>query len=610
MVSASLPEPGFVDLITLFSCPWQKSFPRWLTGLLLAWPLFNGLCLARAWADEPELTSLLDADVGVCVEVRDLRTHLRDVPSAEWFRRLRELSLVKRWEQGPEFTRWQVGQASLTALVGQPLDQFVAELFGESVILAVSPAKTGPPLAVLLSRAAKDDSWDRVLALWDQLEAHDVQTRSALGRSFQLRRKKINGETTGPDLFTVKLGRTLAISEREEPILEIISRAAASSAASQPKSLDQTPEYRRAMSALPETCALRVFVNPRRWEDELSKDPSFSTWFMPLWQQLEWLSVGLELRDGLISHAVIHHKTDGLPNVWQRFVEASQTPSDLSARLPADAVLAGEARIAPDLLSWLRTLDESEKAQRDWQTFGKVTRGLLGRDLFEEVLPHARPSFGGAIVPKKPVEERSAPVDGLLAWQFDLSNGLAKPDGQPELRESLNGALLTLLNFAAVSHNSRNPDTPATLRVEQRESLTLKWLDRLPPYRPAFGIANEHLLLATDPQLISEFHRRSSGDTALNSEPLFAGVRSRHFAEHAHWLFVNSRAAREFLAEQHEPLSRQVAHWRKLAPPSVAIQLERVGEVLKPFDAAFLAAKVSSGEVRFTAGVVTHDPRP
>ena len=595
-------------MITTLS--WRLSCSRWLIGLLLVWSLLSGQCQSRAWADEPELTNLLGADVGLCVEVRDLRKHLREVPSAEWFHRLRELSLVKRWQQGPEFARWQIGQAGLSVLAGQSFDQFVSELFGDSVVLAVSPSKTGPPRAVLLSRASKDDTWDRVLALWDQLEAHDVQTRSAHGRSFQVRRKKISGETTGPDLFTVKLGRTFAISEQEELILEILSRAAAAPTANATKSLGQTAEYRRAISALPEDCAVRVFIDPRRWDDELLKDQSSSTWLLPLSQRLEWLSVGLELRDGLIGHAVMHHKTDGLSRVWQSVVEAAQAPSDLSSRLPANAVLAVEARIAPDLLSWLRTLDQSEKGQRDWQTFGKVTRGLLGRDLFEDVLPHARPSFGGAIVPKRPVEERSAPVDGLLAWQFDLSSGPANQNGQPDLRESLDGALLTLLNFAAISHNSRNPDSPAILRVEHREALTTKWLDPLPPYRPAFGIASDHLLLATDPTLISEFHGRPSRGDALSSEPLFAAVRSRHFAEHSQWLFVNARAAREFLAEQHEPLSRQVAQWRSLAPPSVAAQLERVGEVLKPFDAAFLAAKVSADEVRFTVGIVTPKPRP
>ncbi|MBC7815380.1 MAG: hypothetical protein IAG10_00610 [Planctomycetaceae bacterium] len=95
----------------------------------------------------------------------------------------------------------------------------------------------------------------------------------------------------------------------------------------------------------------------------------------------------------------------------------------------------------------------------------------------------------------------------------------------------------------------------------------------------------------------------------MKSEPLFATVHSRHFVEHSQWLFLNSRAARDFLAEQHEPLSRQIAHWRKLAPPSVAALLDRVRETLTPFDAAFLAARVTPGEVRFTAGAVTPELR-
>jgi hypothetical protein len=594
-------------LITFFSERWPV--PRWFVGLLLVYTFLSEWRLVRACADEPELTSLVGENVGLCVEIRDLRSHIREVPSSEWFRRLRELSLVKRWQEGSEFARWQSGQASLSALLGQPLDEFASELFGESVVLAVSPSPSGPPMAMLLSRAAKDDSWDRVLTLWDQLEAHDVQTKSAFGRSFQVRRKKTNGRTTGPVLFTLKLGRTLAISEREELIRDVLARATPASNDSREKPLDQSPSFRRAMSSLPDKSAVRVFANPRRWDDELRKDAALTAWLMPPWKKLEWLSAGLEVRDGLVFHAVAHHDTTNLPTIWQQFVAGSESPSNLATRLPAEALLAGEARIASDLCRWLRTLDPSEKSQRDWQTFGKVTRGVLGRDLFDEVLPHAKPSLGGAIVPKKPVAEHSAPVDGLLAWQFDLSPGQPTGDDQPNLRESLDGALLTLMNVAAVAQNSRNPDSPATLKVQHRESLTLKWLDQLPPYRPAYGITAEHLLLATDPRLISAFHDRSAGEATLDSEPLFATVRSRHFSDHSHWLFVNSRTTREFLNEQHEPLSRQVGYWRKLAPPSVTGQLRRVQELLTPFDAAFLAAKVTSGEVRFTAGAVTPDPQ-
>jgi hypothetical protein len=37
--------------------------------------------------------------------------------------------------------------------------------------------------------------------------------------------------------------------------------------------------------------------------------------------------------------------------------------------------------------------------------------------------------------------------------------------------------------------------------------------------------------------------------------------------------------------------------------------LDRLREFLTPFDAAFLAAKITPGEIRFTAGVVTPDRR-
>ena len=580
---------------------------RWIAGLILVCFFGTDLFLKRVAADEPELTSLIGENVGLCLEIRDLGSQIRDVPSTEWFRRVRDLSLVKRWQQGPEFAKWQAGQAGLAILLGQSLDQFVTELFGESVVIAISPSPTGTPTAVLLSRAAKDDTWDRVLALWDQLEAHDVQTKSAFGRSYQLRRKKTNGQTTGPDLYTVKLGRTLAISEREELILDVIVRATSELKDDRAKPLGQSAAYRRAIAELPERSVLRLFVDPRRWDNDVAKDATSAAWLMPLWHRLQWFSAGVEVREDIVFHAIAHHDTNELPTVWQKFVAASEAPSKLSARLPADSLLAGETRFTPEFFRSLQTLDPSEKSQRDWQTFGKVTRGLLGRDLLDEVLPHARPNIGGAIVAKIPVDEQSTPVDGLLAWPFDLSKEGSGKNDQPALRESLDGALLTLLNFAAVAHNSRNPDSPATLMVRHRESMIVRWLDNLPPFRPAYGLSTGHLLVASDPRLISGFDDRSGAENGLGAEPLFATTRSRHFPDHSQWLFLNARATRQFLEEQREPLSRQVAHWRNIAPPSAAVHLSRVQELLTPFDAAFVAAKVSAGEIRFTAGLVTPD---
>ncbi|HLQ46512.1 MAG TPA: hypothetical protein VK137_17340, partial [Planctomycetaceae bacterium] len=228
-----------------------------------------GVCLligavspTRARADEPSLTELVGADVGLSVEINGLKTQLRELPSAEWFRRLQQLSFVRQWRQGSEFAKWQAGQASLEAMAGQPLDRFAAELFGESVLLAVSPSKSGKPVAVLLSRAEREDSWDRALRLWDQLEAHDVRTLSVSGHGLQRRRKQVDGQKGGSDIFTARLGRTLAISESEEHIRDVFARLEAASTAKQFATLAQSPQFQRAVESLPTGCAIRVVVNP------------------------------------------------------------------------------------------------------------------------------------------------------------------------------------------------------------------------------------------------------------------------------------------------------------------------------------------------------------
>ncbi len=557
-----------------------------------------------ARADAPLLTELVGTDVGICVEINGLKKQFDDLPNAEWFRRLIQLPFVKAWQQGPEYAKLQVGKVGLEALVGLPLDRFAAELFGDSVLLVIVPTENGKPEAMLLSRAERDDSWDRVLRLWDQLEAHDVQTMSAYGRSFQRRRKKVDGLKAGPDLFTTKVGRTLAISESETQIRSVLARADSNTGANVPTNLANFTPYKSATAALPEGCSIRVVMNPRVWDTEFQKSPPQEAWISEVWKKLEWLSVGVELHDGVVFHAVVHHETGGLPEAWQQVVQASQAKSDLAARLPANSLLAGEIQLDPKLFDWIRTLDQSDRSRRDWQTFAKVARGLLGRELFAEVLPHFHPNLGGAIVPSTALNEQSAPVDAVLAWEFSAPQNETATAEQPTLRESLDSGLSALLNFSAMSHNGQNPESAAVIRRTLHEGSVIRWLEGLSPYRPAFGVLERHLLVATSPQLISAFQIQSA-EKSLATEPLFSTVRSRHFADQTQWLFVNAFVVRQFVNDNREPLSRQLAYWRKIEVSKADKHLDRLTEMLSPFDVAFSAIKLSAGEVRWTSGFVT-----
>jgi hypothetical protein len=566
--------------------------------------LIAALRPSEARAEVPLLTELVGADVGISVELNGLKEQFRDLPNAEWFRRMAQLPFVKTWQQGPEYAKFQAGKAGLEALVGLPLDRFAAELFGESVLLVIVPVPNSKPEAMLLSRAERDDSWDRVLRLWDQLEAHDVQTMSAYGRSFQRRRKQVEGQMSGPDLFTTKVGRTLAISESETQIRNVLARAETSTAANGPTTLANSAQYKSAIAALPESCSLRIVMNPRVWDIEFQKAPPSEAWVSEVWKKLAWLSAGLDLHDGVVFHAVVHHETGGLPDVWQQVVRASQATSNLAERLPANSLLAGELRFDPKLLNWIRTLDSSERSRRDWQTFAKGARGLLGRDLFDEVLRHFHPQLGGAIVPNQTLNDQSAPVDALLAWEFMTPSDDAAVAERPTLRESLDSGLSALLNFMAMSHNSQNPESSAIIRRTLNDGSVIRWLEGISPYRPAFGVLDRQLLVATNPRLISEFASQPTSKS-LVMEPLFVTTRARHFADRPQWLFLNVSLARQFVKENREPLSRQLATWRKTEATNAGKHLDRLAEMLTPFDVAFSAIKLSAGEVRWTSGLVT-----
>lgn len=584
----------------------MRHWNRAVIGILVCSLSHISFTVATA-AAEPDLAEFVGRDVGVCLEIRDLKSLIATVPESEWFRRLNQLSLVRKWQQGQEYAKLQAGKAGLETMIGQPLDRFASELFGESVLIAVSVSSRGEPTGILLSRAEKEQTWDRVLQLWDQLEAHDVQSLTAFGRSYQRRRKTsaVDQRTSGPDIFTAKIGRVLAASENEELIRNTLARAEQLEANTPNNSFAKTPIYQQSVAALPSECMLRIVVNPRVCDSLLNRNEHQNRQIMMAWQSVEWIACGVELRNGISLHGIVRHSTNQLPSWWRQFIETAQTDATQIAQLPGNAFIAGRFQCAPKLFAELRHLDLSEKSQRDWKVFENVARGILGRDLITEVLPAIRSGFTGAIVPKTDLTDRSPPVDALLALEFTEHVSSKPTVGQPTLRESLDGTLLTLLNLGSISHNSANPTHSAILRRQDEEGRSLRWLEGLPPYRLGYGLSDRQLVLATDPNLVSRSWS-SPPSSALAANELFRDTLSHDFPEFPHWIFVNCESTRDFISKQHGVLSRQFAYWRHIEPTTAGKHLDRLVEILTPFDALFAASKTSLGELRFTVGLATH----
>src|SRR5687768_7876987 len=87
-------------------------------GLALSFVL---LAAGPMWAAQPErdLLRLVGADVGLCVELTDLRQHMGRLEGSPLLKRLQALSLYERWRTGPEHRKLAETAHAIQAATGQ-----------------------------------------------------------------------------------------------------------------------------------------------------------------------------------------------------------------------------------------------------------------------------------------------------------------------------------------------------------------------------------------------------------------------------------------------------------------------------------------------------------
>ena len=110
------------------------------------------LCVAAlgssAAGAEKSLLRFVAPDVAAYVHVPRLEQSVRTAWSSTLARRIRELSVYRRWLRSPGFEQMVAGRDQLTKAVGRPIEEFAADLLGREVVLAISTRKDDEPTAV------------------------------------------------------------------------------------------------------------------------------------------------------------------------------------------------------------------------------------------------------------------------------------------------------------------------------------------------------------------------------------------------------------------------------------------------------------------------------
>lgn len=566
---------------------------RWMAAVLAG---VVGLLPAVAVAQN--LLDFVRSDVGLCVQADGLARRIPELADAPFFRRVQEWPPCRQWRERDD-RKLRRAAKGIERAVGEPLPQFLREVFGESVVLAIFPRAMAEPAGLLLLRASDDAALERAVQAWNMADGAQIETLSHVDQTYYRRTRPPRDERPAETQFYFRAGRVLGLSDREPMIRQALELAAGRSAVGP---LSQSDHYAQARRVLAPDSLLTFYFNPRPWDVVFPAETPHDgpqRLIAALWRRCNAVMAGVRADRGLIVEAVAQYGNRGTPPRQQ--TTSTTGPAESLRHIPRHALAAAAGRTPFATIAALATRRGTLGGDQ-WQRARQIARGLLmGRDPLSDVLPQLGPNWCAYVVPRSQPAADAVPVDGLFAVELPPPDAAVGEETIP-LREALHNALLTGMNLMAALHNSQENPSAAIVRSAEIEGAgTLRWIESLGPYRPAYLVTDEALIVASAPDLIRA-HLRITPSESLSAAPDFSAWADEFFPQAGHVLFVNLVETRRFLETHHDALAQHVARSKSLSSDEAAQQLDRLRQTLTLFDGLFLAARVDDGQVRLILG--------
>ena len=560
----------------------------------------------QAAAPANQLLKLVGSDVGLCVEMSQLKDRLPQAAESDLFKRFQATTVYRQWTAGKDYRKLMEARQGIEKLSKKPFGQFASELFGESVVLAVYPVPQGEPVGVLLIQTASVEALESGLAVWSRVEKQKTSQRKYAGHVYFQRTKPAHRKRASETQYYFKQNRSLAVSDSEKMIQRVIGLANAETAR-QDASLVDSPTYRKAIGSLSADNTVSVFFNPRAWDRQVLKESSKEPVLAALWRRFESMALGIRVREGIIIEAVINYESPTGADNWSKFVTKTQGSPQFLKKVPERALAAFAGRFHATGIDATLTQTMNQREKKQWDSFRQVSQGLLlGLDLFNDVLPQFRPNWGGYVVRREKLQPGAVPVDGLLAFQIPpVANAKTESNKQhATVRAALDNALNTGLNLLTAFHNSKSPQEAATVRTDREANVSVRWIDRLGLYRPAYALTQDYLVFASSPRLIRDFVS-SDATKSLHASSEFQRWSSTYFPEANQVLFLNVAQFRSFLSANWKFFVEQTSDSGSQNAQEVADKLSRFDDVLQLLDAAFVTAHIGKNRIHLIMGGTT-----
>ncbi|WP_417375246.1 DUF3352 domain-containing protein [Gimesia maris] len=558
-------------------------------------------------AAEP-LSQLVDEKAGVYLEATDLNSHVKQFLLSPLVNRFRKTQVFQTWLQSQDVINLKQGLRDIESVTNQPLLPLLNDLFGKSVGLAIFNHGPKQNPSLLLLTTVRDPAVVQKL-LDDWFTKTGIKVTSSTFQGTTCYKASQQDDPSAPVVTYAFLDQTLVVSDRRSN-LESTIRLYQNQSSENQQSLFHLEMYRRARGVLAEDVTGSVFLNPRAWDEHIKPPKNeIEQGVVNWWKKTGALIAGLHLKNTVAVEAVILFNSEAIDLPLLNILQTPAEIPDPYTLIPKKALAVLSGHLNVNLLTNRIVSYYAEKNPEKWQKFLAVSTGLLGGlDPVTEVSKALGPSVLFYSVPRKTLSFDAISFDGLVAMQLTTADTEPGTTDKSKYQSALENVANFLMNSMLSHHNAEAAPGHQTsiLKIEDHEQYHMRWIESLGPYRPAYGINERQLVVASSPELVREFFTLKS-EESLAALPLFQSWKETFFREEKQLCFLNIASIRAFIEQNSDFLAEQLSKGHGGNLEKGKKKLAGLKSLLQSFDGLFFAAGLQKTQVRVIFGLGSHN---
>lgn len=548
------------------------------------------------WGEEhpSPLTKLVDAEAGLVLRIQGFKQQIPAVLESEWMKSFLKSPLSTSLRESRDVQRILQAGRQIEEISGESLQNYLTQIFGEDVILAVYPGKGEgqSPFGVLYTTAESETSLLQTIARWKRLEAQTTTSFKHRGVEYTLRVPTRSRNPEQSKLFYCILGRHFILSEKEQAILNAIDLHLASGSPqvqAKPQTLADLPKYVEGRKRIPERFWATLYFSTPHWKhlwQELKQDPETGSDLKTLHAVLkrtDALMLGLRFEEGILGDLLV--KMDEETAVWVQPFASIDSPATLTSHVGLPCIALVHLNLPGGIVSTLVSPLLQRKVP-NWEHVHQILTGLfLGHDPLTEILPLLGPEWQVSLHPRRSMEDsRHPPCEILVEVPYQSGELTSAAGVKSSLQTTLANGIHSLLHLLALGESEKHRSTQIERTDENSGS---QWQIRHQSHIvAAISLRPEALQAASAPELLETPLPTGSG---LNQSPLWKESLARHAPTAANLVWI------------HLPELLSVPE-AKISPEDPGVQF------LQLFDVAWMSFEIRDGLLHASGGLQKISP--